>query len=99
MASITIQLDDNLKGVIEKFSWINWSEIGRNELLQKEIFERYLKKGMITEEDSVYCEKADWHPVDELPLKESFVKKLKAARKEKHIPMTLEKLDKLLGLK
>jgi hypothetical protein len=53
-----------------------------DELKKKEIFERYIKTGELSDEDWMFCERIDWHPVDELPLKEEFVKRLKEARKE-----------------
>ncbi len=68
-------------------------------LLKRDISERYKETGEITDEDCEFCEKIDWHPVDELPLKEEFVKKIKEIEKGPHIEMTLGELDKLLGLK
>ncbi len=98
MVSITVSLDDELKSRLSKFSWVNWSELAREAALKKEIFERYIKKGKITEEDEKFCEEIDWHPVDELPLKEEYVKKLKRLEKEPHSRMNLRELDKLMGL-
>lgn len=68
--------------------------------LKKDIFERYIKTGELSDEDWMFCERIDWHPVDELPLKESFVKELEKARDEPSgKSMTLEELDELMGLK
>ena len=53
--------------------------------LKKLIFENYIKTGELTDEEWEFCEKIDWHPVDELPLKESFIKKMEKAKKEKSI--------------
>jgi len=48
----------------------------------------------------MFCERIDWHPVDELLLKESFVNELEKARDEPSgKSMTLEELDELMGLK
>ena len=55
------------------------------ETKKKLIFEKYLKIGKVSGEDWQFCEEIDWHPVDELPLKEEFVKKLRKIRKEKSI--------------
>ena len=98
MVSITLSLSGKLKASLSHFSWVNWSEVAREEARKKEIFEGYIKTGKLSDEDWKFCDKIDWHPVDELPLKEEFVKKLEKARKEKSIPMTLERLDKLMGL-
>ena len=71
-----------------------------DELKKKDIFERYIKTGELSDEDWMFCERIDWHPVDELPLKESFVKELEKARDEPSgKSMTLEELDELMGLK
>lgn len=91
MVSITVTLDDELKAKVEKLSWVNWSAIAKEDALKKEIFERYIKSGSISDEDWEFCEKIDWHPVDELPLKEEFKKKLEARRKE--IPLKFESVD------
>ena len=67
--------------------WVNWSEIAREEALKKIIFENYMKTGKITDEEWEFCEKIDWHPVDELPLKEEFKKELERKKKEKSIKL------------
>ncbi len=87
MASLTLSISEDLKGKLKQFAWINWSEIAREEALKKIIFENYLKTGKITDEEWEFCDSIDWHPVDELPLKEEFVKKIEHARKEKSIKL------------
>lgn len=57
----------------------------REESMKKIIFEHYLKTRTITDEEWAFCEKIDWHPVDELPLKEEFKKELKKRKKEKFL--------------
>ena len=54
-------------------------------LMKRDIFDRYKQRGELTDEDWEFCDKIDWHPVDELPLKEGFINKLESARKEKSI--------------
>lgn len=82
MVSITMSVSEKLKAELKHLSWVTWSEAAREELLKKEIFEKYVKTGKITDEDWEFCQEIDWHPVDELPLREEFVKKLEKARKE-----------------
>lgn len=97
MASITLSLSEELKSEVKHFSWVNWSETAREEVLRKEIFERYIKTGKLSDEDKEFCDKSDWHPVDELPLKESFVKALEQASKkssESGKPMNVEEFNK-----
>ena len=74
MVSITLSVSEDFKKDIKDFMWVNWSEIAREETIKKLIFENYIKFGKITEEEWRFCEKIDWHPVDELPLKEEFKK-------------------------
>ena len=85
MVSVTFQIKEQQLEEIEQFPWINWSEIAREEMRKKEIFEKYLETKELSDEDWEFCEKIDWHPVDELPLKEEFVKKLEAAKKKKGV--------------
>ncbi len=85
MVSITVPIEDSLHSEIERFSWVNWSDVVREKLMKREIFEIYVKTGTISDEDWEFCEKIDWHPVDELPLKDEFIKELKAAKRERSI--------------
>lgn len=99
MVSITLQLEKKFKSEIEHFSWINWSAVAREEVMKKVIFENYVKTRKLSKEEQRFCDKIDWHPVDWLPLKESYIKKLEKIMKGPHYRMTSKKLDKLLGLK
>ena len=84
MACITVSIERSLKERLERFPWINWSEIGREELLKRYIFDKYMKTGELTKEEEKFCEQIDWHPVDELPLKEEFIIKLNKAKNKGH---------------
>ena len=82
MASLTLSISEEFKNQLKNLSWVNWSEIAREESLKKLIFENYLKTGSITDDEWAFCDKMDWHPVDELPLKEEYKKKLEARKKK-----------------
>ena|SRR3989338_8115819 len=82
MACTAIPVDEGFKKRLELFPWVNWSEIAREEALKKDIFERYIKTGEVTDEDWKICEELDWHPVDELPEKEEHVAEMKRRLKE-----------------
>jgi len=84
MACITVNIEPSLKRRMERFSWVNWSEVGRQEALKRDIFEGYLQNGKISTEDLRFCESIDWHPVDELSLREDYAKKLKGIEKGSH---------------
>ena len=51
-------------------------------LMKQDISERFKQTREVTDEDWEFCEAIDWHPVDELPMKESFIKELEEAEKE-----------------
>jgi len=64
-------------------------------LMKRAIFEEFIKTGELSAEDQEFCDRIDWYPVDELPLREEYVKKLKRIEKGPHSKtMTLEELDK-----
>ena len=81
MASVILSASEPLKADLKHFTWVNWSDIAREEVRKKEIFEKYLKTKKVSDEDWKFCEGIDWHPVDELPLRDEYVKKLEKARK------------------
>ena len=85
MTSVTLSVTEKFKEELKHFTWVNWSEVAREETKKKIIFQKYLETGKVTDEDWKFCDKIDWHPVDELPIKEEYVKKLNKARKEKSI--------------
>ena len=84
MPCITITVEESFKQRLSKFPWVNWSEIGREEIYKRYIFEKYLKNEKLTKEEKDFCETIDWHPVDELPLQHDFVEELKKVRKVKY---------------
>ena len=97
MASITLSVNEELKNQLKKFQWINWSEIAREETIKKLIFEHYLRNGDITDQEWAFCEKIDWHPVDELSMKEDFIKEMRERKKEKGIKFNnIRELRKLI---
>lgn len=87
MPSLVVSMEDELKERMDRIPWINWSEIAREEAFKREVFERYLETGKLSDEEQRFCDKMDWHPVDWLPLKESFIKDLKEVGKHSK-PMT-----------
>lgn len=51
-------------------------------LMKRDILERYRQTGEITDEDWNFCDRIDWHPADESPLKEEFVEDIRKAKAE-----------------
>ena len=66
--------------------------------MKKDIFERFIA-GKLSKEDEKFCERTGWDPLDDLEVREEYIEKLKRIEKGPHVPMTLEELDELLGLK
>jgi len=87
MPSLTLPVSEEMKSQIKNFMWVNWSEIAREETLKKIIFENYIQTGKLTDKEWEFCQKIDWHPVDELPLKEEFKKEIERRKKEKSIKL------------
>ena len=85
MASLTLSVSDEFKSQLKEFLWVNWSEIAREEAMKKLIFENYIKTGSITDEEWEFCDKINWHPVDELHLREDFKEEMARRKKEKSI--------------
>ncbi len=64
MVSITISLDEKSRQEMQKFSWINWSEVARNILLDRlkkqeelEKLRSLLKNSELSEEDIIELSK------------------------------------------
>lgn len=91
MASLTISVSEEFKNELKIFSWVNWSELAREEVIKKVIFENYLKTGSLTDEEWEFCNRIDWHPVDELPLKEELKKEIEKRKKEQ--PLRYKSVD------
>jgi len=88
-------MEESFKERLSRFAWVNWSEIGREEIIKRYIFEKFLKTKKLTKEENKFCEKRDWHPVDQLHLKEDFVNKMKKIKKERsHKFSSIEELRK-----
>jgi hypothetical protein len=97
MANLTLSVTEETKEQLKRFMWVNWSEIAREEAIKKLIFEKYIKTGEINEEEWKFCEKIDWHPVDELPLREDFKNKLKKIKEERGIKFNnIKELRKII---
>lgn len=95
MPSITLPVSEDFKDQLKQFSWVNWSEIAREETMKKLIFESYIKTGSLSDGEWEFCDKADWHPVDELPLREEFKKEIGKRKKEKFLK--LNSVDEIFG--
>ena len=54
-----------------------------------------MRTGKITKEENEFCEEIDWHPVDELPMKEEHKKEMERARKGPFI--RAKSVDELFG--
>jgi hypothetical protein len=96
MACITVSVDNLLKARMESFPWVNWSEVGREEAMKREILERYISGEELSSEDWEFCDRIDWIPGDELQVRQEYLDKLDKIAKGPHSKMTLDDLDELL---
>ena len=96
MANMNMSLEDEFVERLKHFSRVNWSFELREELIKKDIFERYIKSKSLSSSEQAFCDANDWHPVDELPMKEEFIKQLEEASKRKSSgkAMTIEEFKK-----
>ncbi|MBS3104662.1 hypothetical protein J4234_00225 [Candidatus Woesearchaeota archaeon] len=60
MANVSLTVPEELKAKMEKFPWINWSEVSREEAIEREKlnedfeeFNRIVSKSKLTEEDAM----------------------------------------------
>ena len=95
MGSATLTILDETKNELSNFAWVNWSEVAREDVRKKEIFEILIKGVKLSKEDEEFCEKTGWDPLDEMELREEYIEKLKRIEKEPDgKPMTVEKFNK-----
>jgi len=60
MVSVSFTIQDELRAKMEKFPWINWSEVAREEAIKREKinedfeeFNKIVSKSKLTEEDAM----------------------------------------------
>lgn len=58
------------------------------EVFKREMFEKYLKNGKLSDDDWGFCEMVDWHPVDELPLRDGVIGRLNEAEEGKFVRLS-----------
>ncbi|MBI2102071.1 hypothetical protein HYT53_05675 [Candidatus Woesearchaeota archaeon] len=64
MVSVSFTISDELRAKMEKFPWINWSEIAREDAIKREMlhedfweFNRIVSKSKLTEKDAMQLAK------------------------------------------
>ena len=60
MPTVTLTVPDDLKSELNRFSWVNWSEVAREELVKQEKlreayeqFKKIVSKSKLTEKDAL----------------------------------------------
>ena len=60
MPTVTLTLPDDVKSELHRFSWVNWSEVAREELVKQEKlreayeqFKKIVSKSKLTEKDAL----------------------------------------------
>ncbi len=104
--NITLSVSGDLEQVVKKNKHIKWTEIARAAIRKQaekqrkfEILEKYMVTREVSDKDWEWMEKIDWHPVDELELKESFVKELEKANRKKSKKIKIKDFSERYGLK
>jgi hypothetical protein len=88
--NITLSVSGETEEVVKKNRHIKWTEIAREAIAdaaerQKKllVLESYLDKKPISKKDWEWMEKNDWHPADEMELKQDFIEKMSNKKKQK----------------
>lgn len=88
--NLTMSLSGEEEEIVKRNRHIKWTEIARKAIREEavkvrklEMLSKYLDKKPITGDEWRLMEKIDWHPVDEIELKESFVGQVLKASREK----------------
>ena len=55
MASVTFAMPDSIKSEMKKLSWVNWSELAREEILKREKLLKLLKQ-LASKEEQEFIE-------------------------------------------
>ncbi|MCQ6963498.1 hypothetical protein [Methanolobus chelungpuianus] len=87
MATLTIPIDDELYDKIQALSWVKWSKVAQDGIQKRKILEVYIRDKSISEEDAEFCEMIDWHPADELPIKEEVIERILRSDKNTAVPV------------
>ena len=100
MSNITLYVPEKVKEKMDSYSEIRWSEVVRQAINKKlietrklELLKKYVEQEPFNEEDLVWMDEHDWHPVDEQQMKLSFVRAVEKASREKTIK--LKSIDEL----
>ena len=88
MSTLTIPIDDELYDQVQKFSWVRWSKVVQDGIRKRRILETYIREKSISEDDAAFCETIDWHPVDELFIRQEVIDKLKKSDKRSAVAVT-----------
>ena len=88
--NLTMSISGELEQVLKENRHIKWTEIARSAIKEEALkmkkmglLAKYLDKKPISGDEWRLMEKIDWHPVDEIELKESFVSQVLKAGREK----------------
>ena len=87
MSTLTIPIDDELYEKVRSLSWVRWSRVVQEGIRKRKILETYIRDKSISEADAAFCENMDWHPVDELPIKQHVIEDIRKAHKRSLIPV------------
>ena len=101
--NLTLSVSGELEKLVKKHPEIKWTEFARQGMLNEavgikktEILRKVIEKKDITKEDMEWMDNNDWHPVDEMGLKSSFINdSFRISKKGKF--RKVERLSDILG--
>ena len=88
--NLTMSITGEEEQVVKSNRHIKWTEIARKAIREEaiklrklEMLSKYLDKKPITAQEWRLMDKIDWHPADEIELKDDFAKRVIRASREK----------------
>jgi len=94
--NLTLSIPKDIEETMKELPKIKWTVVAREAINQRKlvILDRYLRRKELTDKEYAFMDRIDWHPVDELELREEYVKKLKRIEKQKAKELDINKLFK-----
>jgi len=99
--NLTLSIPKDIEETMKELPKIKWTVVAREAIKEEAInqrklviLDRYLRRKELTDKEYAFMDRIDWHPVDELELRDEYVKKLKRIEKQKAKELDINKLFK-----
>jgi len=88
--NITLSVSGELEKLVKGHPEIKWTEIARQGMLSEaeklkklSLLRKFVDKEPLSEDDFVWMDEHDWHPVDEMNFKPEFIREVTKREKGK----------------